>query len=251
MNAKLMMMLLARAGFMAEAGEGGDAGAGAPAAAADGAAPAATEPAAAEPQADGKVPITQQDTLLTGKVEGDGDAAKKDGEQQDGDKPQEPEGAPEAYGDFEVPEGFELDAEVMGEFQAVAKELNLSQAQAQGLVNLQNQLMQKVEAARSEMLESALTEQRNRWADEIKNDPELGGANFEKTRATCAKAMQAFADDDLRILFNESGIGNNPAVVKLFHNIGKGLQEDRLVMPGVDSRSGEPKRAADVLFPNL
>lgn len=240
------MFVHARLGhfLMNEAGaDGGDAG-GAAQGAAEPAAVAEPTAAAAEPA---KTPVTQQDTLVTEKPkEGDkpaGEESKPNAEEQ--------QGAPEAYADFTVQEGFELDAEVMGEFQAVARELNLTQEQAQGLVNLQNQLMAKLDSGRSEYLEQVLTEQRNRWADEVKNDPELGGANFEKTREVCGKAMQAFGSDDLRILLNESGIGNNPAIVKMFHQIGTALQEDRLVMPGVDSRSGEPKRAADVLFPGL
>jgi len=47
-------------------------------------------------------------------------------QQAEGDKADDaPQGAPEAYEDFSVPEGVELDAELLGEFKNVAKELNL------------------------------------------------------------------------------------------------------------------------------
>ena len=56
----------------------------------------------------------------------------------DADKDQDkPEGAPEQYAEFALPEGFQVDTAVMDEFKGLAKELNLPQATAQKLVDLQ------------------------------------------------------------------------------------------------------------------
>ena len=63
-----------------------------------------------------------------GQAEGEEGAEKEEGE---GEK----QGAPEKYEDFKMPEGTELDAEVSTAFQGVAKELNLSQDQAQGFLD--------------------------------------------------------------------------------------------------------------------
>lgn len=63
-----------------------------------------------------------------GQTEGEEGAEKEEGE---GEK----QGAPEKYEDFKMPEGTELDAEVGAAFQGVAKELNLSQEQAQGFLD--------------------------------------------------------------------------------------------------------------------
>src|SRR5215472_12048080 len=45
-------------------------------------------------------------------------------------------GAPATYADFTVPEGFTLDKDVAGEFGAIAKKNNVTQAGAQELVDL-------------------------------------------------------------------------------------------------------------------
>ena len=51
--------------------------------------------------------------------------------------------APEAYEDFTLPEGMEMDADVLGEFQSLAKELNIPQAKPQQLTDFQTHLAPK------------------------------------------------------------------------------------------------------------
>jgi hypothetical protein len=160
------------------------------------------------------------------------------------------QGAPDAY-DFKVPEGFEIDSEVLEQFTGIAKQLGLTQEQAQGVVDLQTKLIEKGEATRQEALQNALDEQASRWADEIKNDPELGGAKFEETTRVALRAVQAFATDDLRLLLNESGIGNHPEMVRLFHAIGLAISEDKVVLPGNAVPPPEQRRAADILFGDI
>lgn len=217
------------------AADGGDGGGGDPVAAAPAAAPAATP--AAEPA---KTSVLDAPTLLADKP-GDpaAEPAKADAVAVDG--------APEAYEAFTFTEGLEVDDEVMGDFQAVAKELNLPQGSAQKIIDLQT----KVEQKRTERLEAALTEQRERWAKEVRDDPEIGGEKYDETVKVAVKTMQAFATPELRSLLIESGIGNHPAMVKFCHAIGKSLSEDSMVMPGTQSGGKEKTRAADVLFPNL
>jgi hypothetical protein len=231
-------------------------GAAAPAPITDAPAAQTQAPAADAAQAPAQK-ITEQPTLLTGEQKTTEEQAGADAQPAEGEAAKEGEGeqqqgAPEEYAEFTVPEGFELDQEVGAKFSEMARGLNLTQEQAQGLVGLQNELMQKYEDQRQESLTQALEAQRNRWADEIRNDPEVGGAQFDSTVQTAMKAMQAFGSDDLRQLLNESGIGNHPAVVKLFHKIGKGMSEDTMVQPGTQSSTERPEpRAADVLFPNI
>lgn len=213
---------------------GADAGVSAPVAAAPVAAPAAA-PAAAP------VPAGAPGTLLT-------DAAPAPATDAPAADPAAPV-VPETYA-FETPEGFELDEEVMGEFTGLAKELGLTQEKASALVGLQTKLMQKIDAARAEQLDAALVEQSQRWADEVRNDPTFGGQNFDATVATAAKAMQAFGSPELRAMLNDSGLGNHPEVVKLFHRIGTGLTEDKLVLPGGQVDSSAEKDPAKVLWPN-
>lgn len=155
---------------------------------------------------------------------------------------------PETYADFTMPEGVEVDPAMLGEFNAVAKELGLTQAQAQKLVDLQTKAAAAGETGRGEQLQKMIEAQQNAWANEVKNDPELGGAKFDQTISTAVKAVSTFFGDDFRTLLNESGIGNHPALVRGMHKIGLALSEDKLVIPGSDSSVTENKSAAEVMF---
>lgn len=199
----------------AEGGQGGGAPATTPAADAPPAAAPAADAPAAQPAADPSAATAQ-------------------------DKPDDPtkpavEGAPDAYSDFTTGEGFELDAAVLSDFQSLAKELNLSQASAQKLIDLQG----KLEAARATGAQQAITAQAEAWAKAVENDAELGGEHFEATRETAAKAIQQFGSPELRQLLNETGLGNHPELVRFCQRIGKALSEDNLVLGGTQSGTGE------------
>jgi hypothetical protein len=145
-----------------------------------------------------------------------------------------PEGAPEAYTDFSLPEGMELDADVLGEFTAFAKELNLPQDKAQKIVDFQTKLATK----QAEEYQAAALKQGQEWATAVKNDPELGGANYDKSVASAVKVIQSFGDDGLRELLNGSGLGNHPALFKFCHRISQAISEDKFVLPGSQSSTG-------------
>lgn len=155
---------------------------------------------------------------------------------------------PETYEAYKLPEGVEVDEALLGEFNVVAKELGLTQAQAQKLVDLQAKTAAAGETGRAEFLEQALKAQSDKWVNEIKSDPELGGAKFDATVSTAVKAISTFFGDDFRQLLNDSGIGNNPALIRGMHKIGLAISEDKLVIPGSDASVTEDKRAADVMF---
>lgn len=138
---------------------------------------------------------------------------------------------PVEYTDFAVPEGLEMDAEVLTNFKGIAKELGITQEAAQKLIDLQASL----ETKRSAAAEQAQAEQAQQWAAQIKADKELGGENYSKTVETAIKAVEQYGSPELRNLLNETGIGNHPELVKFCHRIGKALSEDGLVMGGTQS----------------
>ncbi|OZY45865.1 hypothetical protein [Pseudomonas lundensis] len=226
----LMMKLLGRV-YMSEApadgGQGGGADAPAPAPAADAPAPAAegsllTPPApAAAPAPDApKTPEQiQQEADAKAKTEADAKLT----------------GAPETYKDFKLPEGMEMDADVLGEFKGLAKELNIPQDKAQKLIDFQTQLANK----QAEQYQAAVTKQAQDWAASIKSDPEVGGENYDKSVASAIKVIQSFGDPALTELLNTSGLGNHPALFKFCHRISAAISEDKFVMPG--SQTDAPK----------
>ena len=151
------------------------------------------------------------------------------------------------YTDFTVPEGVEMNAEVVAEFKAIAKELGIPQESAQKLIDLQV----RMESGRTEAIQKAIADQSRQWAETIKADKEFGGEKFDQTKAVAIKAVERYGSPELRSLLNESGLGNHPEMVKLFHRVGQSISEDGLVLPGTQSNTTSNKRTADVLFGDI
>lgn len=160
-------------------------------------------------------------------------------------KPEEkPQGAPEAY-EFAMPEGFELNKEVAGEFESYARELNLPQDKAQAVVDMGVKLMQSAQAKQAEAFEQT----QQQWRSEVVNDKEIGGQALAENLGYAAKVLDTFAPD-LRAVLDETGLGNHPAFVKAFVKIGKAISEDRLV-GGAQQTPGAAQDPAAKLFPNM
>ncbi|MBW9238347.1 hypothetical protein I6U33_13470 [Pseudomonas carnis] len=225
----LMMKLLGRV-YMSEvdAGGGGGGDVSAPAPTAEAPAPAA-ESSVLTPPAPTDAPAPKPDDAQPE------DASKPKDESKDADGKDKPTGAPEAYEDFTLPEGMEMDVEILGEFKNLAKELNIPQAKAQQLIDFQSQLASK----QAETYQAAVTKQAQDWAAEIKNDPEIGGENYDKSVASAIKVIQSFGDPALTELLNTSGLGNHPALFKFCHRISAAISEDKFVLPG--SQTNAPK----------
>lgn len=157
----------------------------------------------------------------------------------EGEKEDTPEGAPEKY-EFKAPEGKEFDAEVLGQFEEIARELNLSQDAAQRILDK----MAPTIAARQEAQVKAISQQ---WVEASKSDPEFGGEGLSANLAHAKKAMDTFATDELRKLLNDSHLGNNPEVIRLFVRVGKAIGEDGFVRSGAGvTPARDPRR----LYPN-
>lgn len=145
--------------------------------------------------------------------------------------------APEKY-EFKPAEGQELDAEAVKAFEPIAKELNLSNEQAQKLVDVYgSKIMPKL----VEQQAAQWQQQIEQWAEQVKADKDLG---TDASIGAAQKAMDKFGSPELKQYLNETGLGNHPELVRIFANIGKAMSEDGLVT----GNSGGAKSAADVLF---
>ena len=151
-----------------------------------------------------------------------------------------PQGAPEKYDEFKTPEGVSLDPVVIGKFSEVAKDLNLSQANAQKLLETMSPVIAKQQLAQVEAL-------RAEWAESSKTDKEFGGANLNENIGAAKKALDAFASPELRTLLDQSGLGNHPEVIRFMVRAGKAISEDTLVKGGTTQGAVDPAKR---LFPN-
>ena len=198
------------------------------------AAPAGEQQAAAASTA---APATQEAPAAAAKAEGAQETAKPD------DKPA---GAPEKY-DFKAPEGTPLDSELMGEFEGIARELNLPQDKAQLVVDkLAPKVAERMAAQQAQVVQQARTE----WAESARADKEFGGDNLPASLATAQKAMTTFGTPELRALLNDSGLGNHPEVIRAFYRAGKAISEDSRVVSGQQGNQPAGKDLAKSLYPN-
>lgn len=138
------------------------------------------------------------------------------------EKPAEaPEGAPEAY-EFAAPEGHVLDEGVIGKFSEVARELNLSQANAQ-------KVLDTMAPAIAERQQAALQTMTAEWAETSKADKEFGGEKLTENLVLAKTALDKFATPEFTKLLNDTGLGNHPEVLRVFVRAGKAISADNVV----------------------
>jgi len=153
------------------------------------------------------------------------DPKSQDGEKDSEAKAEEKDAegkVPDAYEKFSLPEGFEYDEKLAGEFGGVAKELGLSQDQAQKLVDHYIKLTQEGIAAHTEQLNQISED----WKKASETDKEFGGANLDANIAVAKKALDTFGNPELSKYLNESKLGNNPELIRFCWKVGKLLADD-------------------------
>ncbi|MEY1439089.1 peptidase [Escherichia coli] len=212
-----------------------------------GAAPAPSEqsaPAADAPSPAGEPANQEVDKQHPG---AEGDKPQED-KPADGEKPadkpaeekdQKQEGAPEKY-EFTVGEGVELDTEALKDFEPVARDLNLTNEQAQKLVDAYPKILAGVQQRQAEAWQ-AQTEQ---WAADVKADKEIGGDKLTANLSAAQRAMDIFGSSALKEYLEGTGLGNHPELVKTFIKIGKAMSEDGMV----DGSNQGQRSAAEVLY---
>lgn len=123
----------------------------------------------------------------------------------------------------------------MTAYGAVAKELNLSQAQAQKLIDSVAPVIQARQMSQLEAFYQDIGGLPNTWAAAMKADKDIGGEALDANLAIAAKAIDKFGGPDLRRLFDKTGLGNHPVVAKAFIAAGKALSADNFVPSGGDT----------------
>jgi hypothetical protein len=164
-----------------------------------------------------------------------------------------PAGAPEAYTDFTLPEGYTLDKTQLDEAAPLFKEMNLSQDQAQKLVDF---YVKQQQAAVDKPYQQYM-EVRKGWADSVKAE---FGNKLPEVKATIGRALATLPAETVsafRQAMDMTGAGDNPAFVKAFYDLAKRATEGRPVTAprGVAdvTAPGAPAKpsAAQSLYPNL
>ena len=142
------------------------------------------------------------------------------------------------------PKGVQIGDDAISSFKDFARARNMSQQAAQELLEFgAAKLMDSADAPRKQLAATY-----DAWKNEITTDPEIGGHQLDSNMVLAARALDAFGGEGLRRALDETGAGNNPAVVKAFVRMGKLLAE-----PGyaTGQPAPQPKSMAALLYPTL
>ena len=136
---------------------------------------------------------------------------------------------------IKAPEGFDgFDSAKFVEF---AKQLNVKPEDAQAFVDSYGAYEKGRQEAEKSAHEQQMKALNEGYIESIKKDPNLGGANFERTQSRINAAREAFADESAKELFDT--IGNHPGLVRMMEKIGSKLEQATFTNTGKPTPSKE------------
>lgn len=159
-------------------------------------------------------------------------------------------GKPENGYDYKelMPEGWELNKDLTEKFNDIAGKYNMSQkgaSEAMALaVDLAKQTQEGVLSAQAQEIEA----KRIKYSELVTKDPEIGGAKLDESLRVANLAYSKFiqGDKEAHDEFCKSGLNGHPAVVKMFYEVGKQMQDDVIHSGGASSSSS--KSGSELLY---
>lgn len=161
-------------------------------------------------------------------------------------------GAPEAY-EISAPEGMTLDKEALDLVAPVLKDLNLSNAAAQAVVNAYAEKIIPLMEQRAKLAGETLgADMRREWTQqaEAEFDGKEGRPTLVEAKALARQAFLKFGvggkeDDPFLQLLDDSGLGSHPVMVRTIAMIGRAVGEGTIETGG---SSAPAKRLADRIY---
>jgi len=150
--------------------------------------------------------------------------------------------------DIKAPEGVTLDPEAVSSFTSeVAKAVGLTNAQAQAVIDygLKRELAAE-QAMIADATRALAATQEAEW-DALKKDPELGGQNWEKTKALAKEGFLKVADKTELEFFESLKLGGRGPVITLFRKIALMHKEGSSFNAGSSSGAGGQKSEQEIL----
>ena len=153
---------------------------------------------------------------------------------------------PPVYESFKLPDGVQLDATKVTEFQKrlgdfeIANKADHTQVQAFGqqMVDL---FVAEQQRQQTELVNS-FEKIREGWRTEIKADPNFGGNNYTKTIADAATVIEQYGGSPeevsaLRQMFRITGAGDNPHMIRMLARLGKAAVREGTPVPATVPKS--------------
>ncbi len=208
----------------------------------------ATAPAAAPGQGEGG-DKTGGDAGKQGDQGKAGDEGKTgDGQGKTDDEKPVLTGAPEAYTDFTLPDGFTLEGERKDVALSLFRDLGLSQAGAQRAIDHFIKTVGEDATVQQQAMEAAVMQQRDDWAKQAKTER---GDKYDETVAYARTAVQALQNPKLVAAFDELGWGNHPELLKAFGQMGQMMRDSPIDGIGKGGSSAEKPKPWNAMYPNM
>lgn len=157
----------------------------------------------------------------------------------DGSPSDEPAPLP-TYEKFTLPEGIQMDDKRLGEFTKEIGEFELRtkadhvavQEFAQNLVNRYVAETQDTVKRVTDYYTNTWDKQTNEWREAFIADPEIGGNRQETTATNVQSLVGEFGGNQEQVAevrkLMDTGIGNNPALIRLMNNAANAVKELRM-----------------------
>jgi hypothetical protein len=198
--------------------------------------PAEGQPEAAKPEE------------VKAKPEGETDAAKEALAEQPP--------APPVYDAYKMPENFQADEKLIGDFNGMLGEFELAtkadHAQTQGfaqkLVDFHAQQVQRVIQDRDQYQRDVWNRLNETRINELKSDPELGGNRVETTLGNAKYVLESMVGlkptevQELLAVWDNGGVSNHRLTIKALNHLYERLREPAPVPPNPPSAKGQGQR---------
>ena len=203
--------------------------------------PPAADPAPAAPPT-GTPPVTPPDPAAPVTPPAASQEPPKEGE------PKTPpaEGAkPPADYDLKLPEGSPLSADDLAATLKDAKAAGQTKEQAEKTLEIKDQAVRTALQRQGELVKQVQAE----WKSAVAKDPEIGGDALAENVELAKRAWDKLASPELKRWADQTGLGNNPEVVRLMVRVGKLIGEDGIVR-GTSGAAPKSRNPEDVLYGN-
>ena len=120
-----------------------------------------------------------------------------------------------------LPQGMQYDEARLTAFRQKAHELGITQKQAEGLFGWYNADVGAHFANTEKGKQAAISGLKDEW-----------GPTFDRNVSLAQRAVKEYGDETTKAMLDETGLGNDPRVIKLFARIGMALGEDKVISNG-------------------
>ena len=131
----------------------------------------------------------------------------------------------------------------LDEFKEWAHKENLSNDQAVNILGELNSMISRGQEQQTQALEQGLIDGQQTLRED------WPGYLYDQNLEYAQRTFNHFADEGVRDLFDKTGVGNNPAVLKFFAKVGKAMGESNLPSSGEPAQIGglTPQSAQDTI----